>query len=131
MNFGGRTNEADAIEIIHRGFDAGINFIDTANVYGHDPANYDFGRGRSEEILGRALKQTGKRDQVILATKVHYPMGDDPNDQGNTRRHIIEQCEASLQRLDTDYIDLYQLHGANDDIPIDEVDDLVRSGKVR
>ena len=135
MNFGGRTNEADAIEIIHRGFDAGINFIDTANVYGHDPDNYDFGRGRSEEILGRALKQTGNRDQVILATKVHYPMGDDPNAQGNTRRHIIEQCEASLQRLDTDYIDLYQLHGTNDDIPIDEalraLDDLVRSGKVR
>jgi aryl-alcohol dehydrogenase-like predicted oxidoreductase len=72
---------------------------------------------------------------VVLATKVHFPMGDDPNAQGNTRRHIIEQCEASLKRLNTDYIDLYQLHGSNDDIPIDEalraLDDLVRAGKVR
>lgn len=135
MNFGGRTNEADAIEIIHRAIDSGINFSDTANVYGHDPANFDFGRGRSEEILGKALKQTSKRDQVILATKVHYPMGDDPNAQGNSRYHILDQCVASLRRLQTDYIDLYQMHGTNDDIPIDEalraLDDLIRSGKVR
>lgn len=135
MNFGGRTNEADAIEIIQRALDSGINFLDTANVYGHDPANFDFGRGRSEEIVGKALKQTGKRNQVILATKVHFPMGDDPNAQGNSRHHILEQCAASLRRLQTDYIDLYQLHSVSPEIPIDEtlraLDDLIRRGWVR
>lgn len=134
MNFGGRQGEAESLRIIDQALERGINFIDTANVYGHDPQNYDYGRGRSEEIVGKAL-QGGKRQQVVLATKVHYPMGDDPNTRGNSRRHILEQCEASLQRLQTDYIDLYQLHGTNDDIPIDEalqaLDDLVRSGKVR
>jgi aryl-alcohol dehydrogenase-like predicted oxidoreductase len=135
MNFGGRTNDADAIEIIHRAIDSGINFLDTANVYGHDPANFDFGRGRSEEIVGKALKQTGKRDRVILATKVHYPMGDDPNARGNSRCHILDQCIASLRRLQTDYIDLYQLHSVSPEIPIDEtlraLDDLIRRGWVR
>lgn len=135
MNFGGRTNEAEAIEIIQRAMDAGINFIDTANVYGHDPGNFEIGRGRSEEIVGRALKQNGKRVQVILATKVHYPMGDDPNAQGNSRKHILEQCVASLRRLQTDYIDLYQLHGVSPEIPIDEtlraLDDLIQRGWVR
>jgi aryl-alcohol dehydrogenase-like predicted oxidoreductase len=134
MNFGGRQDEAKSIRIINRALDEGINFIDTANVYGHDPQNFEFGRGRSEVIVGKAL-QGEKRHRVVLATKVHYPMGDDPNAQGNSRRHIIEQCEASLQRLNTDHIDLYQLHGTNADIPIDEalraLDDLIRSGKVR
>lgn len=135
MNFGGRTNEPEAIEIIHRAIDTGVNFLDTANVYGHDPTNFDFGRGRSEEIVGKALKQTDKRDQVILATKVHYPMGNDPNARGNSRRHILDQCVASLRRLQTDYIDLYQLHSVSPEIPIDEtlraLDDLIRRGWVR
>ena len=127
MLFGGRTEEADAIRIIDRALDAGINFIDTANVYN---------RGRSEEVVGKALKQNGKRDRVILATKVHGRMADDdPNAWGNSRRHIIEQCEASLRRLQTDYIDLYQIHRPGSDVPIDEtlraLDDLIRAGKVR
>ena len=134
MNFGGRQSEDESIRIIHQAIDAGINFIDTANVYGHDPLDFSYGRGRSEIIVGKALKD-GKRERVVLTTKVHYAMSDDPNDQHNTRRHIIEQCDASLKRLDTDYVDLYQLHSSNDDIPIDEalraLDDLVRAGKVR
>jgi aryl-alcohol dehydrogenase-like predicted oxidoreductase len=134
MNFGGRQNESESIHIIDLALESGINFIDTANVYGHDTQNFEIGRGRSEIIVGKALKGE-KRKRIVLATKVHYPMGDDPNAQGNTRRHIVEQCEASLHRLDTDYIDLYQLHGTNADIPIDEalraLDDLICSGKVR
>ena len=134
MNFGGRQNDAESIRIIHQALDQGINYLDTANVYGHEPLKFEVGRGRSEQIVGKALKD-GKRDDVFLATKVHYAMGSDPNARGNSRRHIIEQCEASLMRLDTDCIDLYQLHGSNNDIPIDEslraLDDLVRSGKVR
>jgi aryl-alcohol dehydrogenase-like predicted oxidoreductase len=127
MLFGGRTEDADAIRIIDRALDAGINFIDTANVYN---------RGRSEEVVGKALKQNGKRDRVVLATKVHRRMADDdPNAWGNSRRHIIEQCEASLRRLQTDYIDLYQIHRPGSDVPIDEtlraLDDLIRAGKVR
>lgn len=134
MNFGGRQDEIESTRIIDQALDAGINFIDTADVYGHDPQNFEFGRGRGEVIVGKALKGE-KRDRVILATKVHYPMSDDPNDQRNSREHIIKGCEASLQRLNTDHIDLYQLHGSNDDIPIDEalrsLDDLIRAGKVR
>jgi aryl-alcohol dehydrogenase-like predicted oxidoreductase len=135
MNFGGRTDEAEAIEIIQAALAAGINFIDTANVYGHDAANFSYGRGRSEEIVGKALKQSGQRSHVILATKAYFPMSDDPNAEGSSRRHLIEQCEASLRRLQSDHIDLYQLHHPSNDIPIDEtlraLDDLVRSGKVR
>ncbi|HEY4688689.1 MAG TPA: aldo/keto reductase [Anaerolineae bacterium] len=135
MNFGGRAGEADSIAIIHRALDAGINFVDTANVYGHDPANFDVGRGRSEEIVGKALQQNGRRDRIVLATKAHFPMGDDVNERGSSRRHLISQCEASLRRLRTDHIDLYQLHSPSLDTPIDEtlraLDDLIRSGKVR
>ncbi len=134
MNFGGRQEEQESIRIIHQGLDSGINFIDTANVYGHEPLDFPTGAGRSEQIVGKALGD-GRRERVILATKVHYRMSDDLNAQNNTRRHIIEQCEASLKRLNTDWIDLYQLHGTNDDIPIDEalraLDDLVRAGKIR
>lgn len=134
MNFGGRQNEEESIRIIHQAVDMGINYLDTANVYGHEPLHFETGRGRSEQIVGKALRK-GKREHVFLATKVHYPMDDAPNAQGNSRRHIIEQCDASLKRLDTDYIDLYQLHGSNNDIPIDEslraLDDLIRAGKVR
>lgn len=127
MLFGDKTEEEDAFRIVDRAMEAGINFIDTANVYG---------RGVSEEVLGRALKRNGKRARVFLATKVHGRMDDDdPNAAGNSRRHIIEQCEASLRRLQTDHIDLYQLHRPQSDIPIDEtlraMDDLIRSGKVR
>jgi aryl-alcohol dehydrogenase-like predicted oxidoreductase len=126
MMFGGRTTPADSADIIDRALDAGINFIDTANVYN---------AGKSEEATGDALKRNGKRQQVVLATKVHGRMGEGPNDMGNSRRHIIAQCEESLRRLKTDYIDLYQIHRPDPHIPIDEtlraLDDLVRSGKVR
>jgi len=127
MMFGGRAGPDESTRIIDRALDAGINFLDTANVYN---------RGRSEEIVGEALRRTGRRHQVILATKVHGVMDEsDPNARGNSRRHIIEQCEASLRRLQTDYIDLYQIHRPQPDIPIDEtlraLDDLVRAGKVR
>jgi aryl-alcohol dehydrogenase-like predicted oxidoreductase len=127
MNFGGKTNASDSYAIIDRALDAGINFLDTANVYG---------RGASEEVVGQALQRNGQRDRIVLATKVHGRMtDDDPNAQGNSRRHIIDQCEASLRRLQTDYIDLYQIHRPQSGIPIDEtlraLDDLVRAGKVR
>ncbi len=127
MMFGGRTEDDDSADIIDRFLDAGGNFLDTANVYT---------RGRSEEATGKALKRNGKRNKVVLATKVHGAMADDdPNAQGNSRRHIIEQCEASLRRLQTDYIDLYQIHRPDSQIPIDEtlraLDDLIRAGKVR
>lgn len=127
MMFGGKTSPEDSYPIIDRAIDAGINFLDTANVYS---------RGRSEEVTGEALKRNGKRQQIVLATKVHGTMDDnDPNAQGTSRRHIIEQCDASLRRLQTDYIDLYQLHRPRPEIAIDEtlraLDDLVRAGKIR
>lgn len=135
MNFGGRTTAKESTEIIAAALNSGINFIDTANVYGHDPADFSQGRGRSEEIIGKALRENGKRDRVVLATKAYFPMSDDPNSIGSSRRHLIEQCNASLKRLQTDHIDLYQLHHPSNEIPIDEtlraLDDLVRSGKVR
>jgi aryl-alcohol dehydrogenase-like predicted oxidoreductase len=126
MMFGGRTEPDESARIIDRALDAGINFLDTANVYN---------AGRSEEVVGETLKSNGRRRDIVLATKVHWKMGDGVNDWGNTRRHIIEQCEASLRRLQTDYIDLYQIHRPQPEIPIDEtlraLDDLVHSGKVR
>lgn len=135
MNFGGRAAEADAIAIIDQALDAGVNFIDTANVYGHEPQNFAVGRGRSEEIIGRALKRGAKRDGVVLASKAYFPMSDAPNAQGSSRYHLIAACEDSLRRLQTDHIDLYQLHHPSNVIPIDEtlraLDDLIRAGKVR
>lgn len=127
MMFGGKTNPEDSYAIIDRAIDAGINFLDTANVYT---------RGNSEKVTGEALKRNGKRSQLVLATKVHGRMDDDdPNAAGSSRRHIIEQCDASLRRLQTDYIDLYQIHRPRSDTPIDEtlraLDDLIRAGKVR
>jgi aryl-alcohol dehydrogenase-like predicted oxidoreductase len=127
MLFGEQTAEAEALTIVDRALDAGLNFLDTANIYS---------RGRSEEIIGRALQRDGRRARVVLATKVHGTMdAHDPNAWGTSRRHILAQCEASLRRLQTDYIDLYQLHRPMSTIPIDEtlraLDDLVRSGKVR
>jgi aryl-alcohol dehydrogenase-like predicted oxidoreductase len=126
MLFGGKTPAAEAHTIIDAALDAGITLIDTANVYE---------RGRSEEVVGAALKHNGKRSQVVLSTKVWGRMADDdPNAAGNHRRHIREQCEASLRRLQTDYIDLYYIHRPMHTIPIDEtlraLDDLVHAGKV-
>jgi len=126
MMFGkrGNTDHAHCVRIIHRALDAGINFIDTANVYSN---------GESEEIVGKALR--GRRDRVILATKVHGKMGEGPNDSGNSRGHILREVENSLRRLGTDYIDLYQMHRPDPETPIEEtlqaLTDLVRSGKVR
>lgn len=127
MMFGGKTSLDDSCTIIDRALDAGINFLDTANVY-H--------RGRSEEFTGEALKRNGRRERIVLATKVHGRMDDaDPNAAGNSRHHIIKQCEASLRRLQTDYIDLLQIHRPMSSVPLDEtlraLDDLIRSGKVR
>ena len=127
MNFGWKTAEDDSLAIIDKAIAGGINFLDTANVYG---------RGASETIVGKALQRNGQRDKIVLATKVHGRMDDDDIlAAGNNRRHIIQQCEASLKRLQTDYIDLYQIHRPRSDTPIDEtlraLDDLIRAGKVR
>src|ERR671928_1699786 len=127
MMFGawGNTDHDESVRIIHRALDAGINFVDTADVYS---------RGESEEIVAKALAG-GRRDHVILATKVHGAMGDDPNQQGNSRRWIVREVEASLERLQTDWIDLYQIHRPSLDTDVEEtlgtLDDLVRQGKVR
>src|SRR5947209_11697563 len=127
MMFGGwgNTDHDESVRIIHRALDAGINFIDTADVYA---------RGESEQIVGKALAN-GKRDNVILATKVHGTMGDDPNEFGNSRRWIVREVENSLRRLGTDWIDLYQIHRPLPDTDIDAtlgaLTDLVRAGKVR
>ena len=124
MNFGGPTPEDDSIHMIHKALDAGINFIDTANIYV---------QGESERVVGKALKG-GRRQKVILATKVNFPQSDDPNDRGNSRHHILQAVEDSLRRLQTEWIDLYQIHRPVIDIPQDEtlraLDDLVRQGKV-
>jgi 1-deoxyxylulose-5-phosphate synthase len=126
MNFGSPTSEADSIAMINHALEAGINFIDTANVYN---------AGESERIVGLALKDSGKRDQVVLATKVNGRMGEGKNDAGISRYHIMKACDDSLRRLQTDHIDLYQLHRPSMTIPIDEtlraLDDLVQAGKVR
>ncbi len=133
MNFGGRTPADDAHTILDLAFDGGVNFIDTANVYGHEPLEFVVGRGRSESIIGSWM--SGKRDQVVLATKMYFPMSEAVGSMGPTRRNIIAECEASLRRLGTDHIDLYQLHHPSNDVPIDEtlraLDDLVTAGKVR
>jgi aryl-alcohol dehydrogenase-like predicted oxidoreductase len=127
MMFGsfGNQDHDDSIRIIHRAVDAGINFIDTADMYSF---------GESEEIVGKALAQI-KRHQIVLATKVHGAMGRDPNAQGNSRRWIMAECERSLRRLGTDYIDLYQIHRPSPETDIDEtlgaLTDLVRAGKIR
>ncbi len=126
MMFGaiGNPDHDDSIRIIHTALDAGINFIDTADAYSH---------GESEEIVGKALK--GRRDDVVLATKLWMPMGDDPNQRGNSRRWIIAEAENSLRRLQTDWIDLYQIHRPDPDTDIEEtlsaLSDLIHSGKVR
>jgi aryl-alcohol dehydrogenase-like predicted oxidoreductase len=127
MMFGawGNPDHDDSVAVIHRALDAGINFVDTADVYSS---------GESEEIVGKALAG-GRRDGVVLATKVHGSMGEGPNRRGNSRRWIVEEVENSLRRLGTDWIDLYQIHRPEPDTDIDEtlgaLTDLVRAGKVR
>jgi aryl-alcohol dehydrogenase (NADP+) len=131
MTFGLQSDEAAAAAIMDKAAEAGVDFFDTSDAY---PLGGDFSnRGRTEEIIGRWM--AGQRDQFILATKCFVPMGPSPMDGGNSRRHIMSAVEASLRRLQTDYIDLYQLHGYDQSTPIDEtlsaLDDLVHSGKVR
>ena len=125
-NFANPTPKAEAKAMLNRALDAGINLIDTSNSYA---------QGESERIIGRALKENGRRQQVLIATKVHYPTGPGPNERGNGRLHIIQACEDSLRRLQTDHIDLYQLHRPDFEVPIEEtlaaLTDLVRAGKVR
>lgn len=124
LNFGGPTSDEDAARIVAAALDAGINVVDTSDSY-HE--------GRSEVAVGKAL--AGRRGQVVLATKVHFPTGTGPNDGGNSRLHILRACDDSLRRLRTDYIDLYQVHRPSPEIPIEEtlgaLTDLVRVGKVR
>ena len=124
LTYGGTVAEQQATACIHRAYDLGINFFDTANVYV---------RGAAEEIVGNALKGF-KRDSYFLATKVYFPMGVGPNDRGLSRKHIMEQCHASLKRLRVDYVDLYQCHRYDEGTPLEEtlraLDDLVRQGKV-
>ena len=120
------TPEDESSRMIIRALDAGINLIDTSDSYG---------AGESERVIGRVLAESGRRDEALIATKVHYPTGPGPNDRGNSRVHIIRACEDSLRRLQTDRIDLYQLHRPDFGVPIDEtlgaLTDLVRQGKVR
>ncbi|MGP3959640.1 aldo/keto reductase [Nonomuraea sp. 3N208] len=128
MMFGGwgESDPGESAKIINRALDAGINFIDTADVYA---------QGQSEEFVGQALAKSGKRDEVVLATKVHGVMGEGPNQRGNSRRWIIQEVENSLRRLGTDWIDLYQIHRPDPDTDVEEtlgaLTDLVRQGKVR
>lgn len=126
MMFGGRTDKPDSQRMIDYALDQGVNFVDTANVYAGN---------ESERIVGEALTADGKRKNVVLATKFNFPQGQDPNARGLSRRHLIEACDDSLTRLRTDWIDLYQLHRSNAEIPIDEtlraLDDLIGAGKVR
>jgi aryl-alcohol dehydrogenase-like predicted oxidoreductase len=124
-NFGMRIDQAATNAVIDAAIEQGVTFFDTADVYG--------GRGKSEEMMGQSLK--GKRHQVVLATKFAMPMGEGPDKKGGSRRYIMQAVEASLKRLQTDYIDLYQMHAPDPDTPIEEtlsaLDDLVTQGKVR
>ena len=124
LTFGHVSNEHTGRELIDTAFECGINFFDTANVYA---------TGACETMWGQLLGEYA-RSSFVLATKVYFPMGDGPNDRGLSRKHIMEQCEASLKRLDTDYIDLYQCHRYDDETPLEEtiraMDDLVHQGKV-
>ena len=124
LTYGGSVEENTAKECVWRAYDLGVTFFDTANVYM---------RGRAEEVMGKALADF-QRDSYVLATKVYFPMGDGPNDGGLSRKHVVEQCNASLRRLGVDYIDLYQCHRYDEDTPLEEtcrvMDDLVRQGKI-
>jgi 1-deoxyxylulose-5-phosphate synthase len=120
------TSEDESIRMVLAALDGGINLIDTSNSYA---------AGESERVIGKALRESGRRHEAFIATKVHYPTGPGPNDRGNSRVHIMRACEASLKRLDTDCIDLYQLHRPDFSVPMEEtlgaLTDLVRQGKVR
>jgi aryl-alcohol dehydrogenase-like predicted oxidoreductase len=124
LTYGGTVEDDTAIACIHRAFELGVNFFDTANIYR---------RGEAEQVVGRALRGVD-RDDYVLATKVYFPMGEGPNDRGLSRKHIVEQCERSLARLGVDYVDLYQCHRPDPETPLEEtlraLDDLVRQGKV-
>lgn len=125
-NFADPTPEEEATAILNRALDAGINLIDTGDSYAN---------GESERIIGRAFKESGRRHEAIIATKMHFPTGPGPNDRGNSRLHIMKACEDSLRRLQVETIDLYQVHRPSQTIPVDEtlgaLTDLVRQGKVR
>lgn len=124
LTYGGYVDSEQAINTIHRAYDLGINFFDTANVYM---------QGEAEKVVGKAIKPFS-RESYVLATKVFWPMGDGPNDRGLSRKHILEQADASLKRLDVDYIDIYYAHRYDTETPVEETlrafDDLVRQGKV-
>ncbi len=124
LTYGGATEDDTATRCIEKAYDLGINFFDTANGYG---------RGKSEEVVGKALSAY-PRESYFLATKVFFPMGDGPNDRGLSRKHIFEQCHASLKRLNMDYMDLYQCHRYDSETPLEEtlmaLDDLARQGKI-
>jgi aryl-alcohol dehydrogenase-like predicted oxidoreductase len=126
MMFGGKTDEPESFRMIDHAIDRGVNFIDTADVYAGN---------ESERIVGKALAKENKRENIILATKFNFAHGADINAQGLSRRHVISACDASLKRLKTDWIDLYQMHRCRSDVPIDEtlraLDDLIRAGKIR
>ena len=129
MNFGPRTSESDSHALMDRALEAGVNFFDTANRYGRD-----ISLGFTEEIIGRWLAQGGRREQVVLATKLFGAMGDGPNDRGLSAYHIRQACEESLRRLQTDHIDLYQMHHVDRNTPWEEIwqamEQLVREGKI-
>lgn len=124
LTFGGYINQNLSKKIIHHAYAQGINFFDTANMYG---------KGEAERVIGKALKHF-RRSSYVLATKVYFPMGDGPNDRGLSRKHLVEQCEASLKRLGVDYIDLYQCHRYDHETPLEEtlqaLDDLIKQGKI-
>jgi len=124
LTFGNAIEQKQAIDVMNAAFESGINFFDSANAYA---------RGKSEEAWGEILKDR-RRSSYVLATKVFFPMGDGPNDRGLSRKHIMEQCHASLRRLRTDYIDLYQCHRHDENTPMEEtvraMDDLIHQGKV-
>jgi NDP-hexose 2,3-enoyl reductase len=130
MNFGWLLDEAGSHAILDRAFNEGVNFVDTANMYGSE-----LGDGLSERLIGSWFERTGRRDRIVLATKVYAALSDWPNDGGLSARHIIAACEASLRRLRTDWIDLYQMHHVQRDTPWEEIwqamEVLVTQGKVR
>ncbi|HEX7065993.1 MAG TPA: aldo/keto reductase family protein [Bacillales bacterium] len=124
LTYGETIGQNTAEDCIHKAYELGVNFFDTANVYN---------RGEAEKVVGKAVKSF-PRDSYVLASKVYFPMGDGPNDRGLSRKHIMEQCEASLKRLGVDYLDLYQCHRFDEESPTEEtlmaLDDLVRQGKI-
>ncbi|GAB5486996.1 MAG: aldo/keto reductase [Parasphingorhabdus sp.] len=131
MNFGPRTSEAESFDILNASIEAGINFIDTANQYGGH-----LGVGTTEKILGKWFAEDkARRGKLVLATKVYEPMSDDPKDRGLSEQHILDACDASLQRLGVDHIDLYQMHHIDRSVPLEEtwsaMEKLISQGKIR